>query len=303
MRVHTRHNSKQKKVIRILLVSVVILIIGLLLPRAITAVSRVVLYPVYSVHTWFLESSAVFPMYLRDRKELIAENISLKNELAVAVSTDLTQQRLFEENTWLRQLLNAESGERIAAAVVARPNELPYDLMQIDRGSDDGIVVGAPVYIGADNVIGIIAHTAPDFSFIELFTTPGFEATAFIGGADVVATVEGYGSGVARVRVPQGIPLSVGNVVHVPSIEPGAYGRVAYVENRPSQPEQFGYITLNKPLSAINYVAVGKVAVAPATPEKISDEVTALIKASVKINTAAIATSSNSLGTSTEIYE
>lgn len=285
MRVHPRHNSKKKRSHKILLAVVAILVIGLLLPAAITAVSRVVMYPIYSVHTWFLQSSSELPSYLRDRKELNKEISSLKNELALAVSTDLTQQRLYEENVWLRQLLGATTSKRIAAAVIARPNELPYDLLQIDRGDNDGIVVGAPVYIGADNVIGVIAHTAPHFSFVELFTTPGFEATAFISGADVVATVEGYGGGVARVRVPQGIPLSVGNVVHVPSIEPGAFGRVSYVENRPSQPEQYGYITFDKPISAIHYVAVGTESIPPTTPEKISDEVAKLIKDSVKVDT------------------
>lgn len=300
MRVHSRPNSKNKRVYKILLGTIVILLLGWLLPRAITATSRVVLYPVYAVHTWFRESEAVFPMYLRERKELAEEIAVLKNELAIAGSTDLTQQRLFEENTWLRQLLSAETTDRIGAAVIARPNELPYDLMQIDRGSNDGVTVGAPVYIGADNVIGVIAHTAATFAFVELFTTPGFEATAFISGPDVVATVEGYGGGVARVRVPQGIPLSVGNVVHVPSIEPGAFGRIAYIENRPSQPEQYGYITLNKPINGINYVAVGRESIAPATPEKISEEIAKIIQASVKVDTLDVVLLASSTATSTD---
>lgn len=283
MRVRSRHSSKKSAASKILLAALIILLLGLVVPSVVTMVSRVVMYPVYSVHTWFLQSSSALPTYLREKKELVDEIHTLKNELAVAVSTDLTQQRLYEENVWLRQLLSATTTDRIAAAVIARPNELPYDLLQIDRGSEDGIVIGAPVYIGADNVIGVVALTAPRFSFVELFTTPGFEATAFISGANVIATVEGYGGGVARVRVPQGIALSVGNVVHVPSIEPGAFGRVSYVENRPSQPEQYGYITFDKAISSINYVAVGTEAIAPATPEKISEEVAKLIRESVKV--------------------
>lgn len=283
MRVRPRHNSKKSTASKIFLAAIIILLLGLIVPSVVTMVSRAVMYPIYSVNTWFLQSSSALPTYLREKKELVDEIATLKNELAVAVSTDLTQQRLYEENVWLRQLLNATTTSRIAAAVIARPNELPYDLLQIDRGADDGIVIGAPVYIGADNVIGVVAHTAPHFAFVELFTTPGFEATAFISGADVIATVEGYGGGVARVRVPQGIALSVGNVVHVPSIEPGAFGRISYVENRPSQPEQYGYITFDKAITSINYVAVGTEAIAPATPEKISDEVARLLRASVKV--------------------
>jgi cell shape-determining protein MreC len=294
MRAHSRHNSKQQRALKIFAGALVILAVGLLLPSTITAVSRVLFYPVIITKTWLNESSSVFPMYIRDRQSLVDEVKTLKNELAIAGGTDLTQQRLFEENTWLRELLNAKSGDRIAGAIIARPNELPYDLLQIDKGSNDGVVVGSPVYIGADNVIGIIVSTAPEFSFAELFTSPGFEATIFISGPNVVATLEGYGGGVARARVPQGISLSVGNVVYLPSIEPGAFGRIAYIENKPSQPEQYGYITFDKPLSSLHFVAIGKSSIKPTTPDRVSEEVRALINASIKVNTEEVVVASSS---------
>lgn len=279
MKVRSRHNTKKSKLLRNIIVVVVLCVLALLLPKIITGIGRTLLQPVYAVHTWFRESSATLPSYLRDKKELIDEVDELKNKLAVAAATDVTQQRLYEENIWLRELLGAEPDSRIAAAVIARPNQLPYDFMQIDQGSSDGVVLGAPVYVGADNVIGVIAHTADSFSFVELFTTPGFEATAFISGADIVATVEGYGSGVARVRVPQGIALTIGSVVHVPSIQPGVFGRIAYIENKPTQPEQFGYITLAKPINSIHYVAVGREPLAPQTPQTVTSEIEAIVAA------------------------
>lgn len=288
MKVHSRLNSKthkQKRIIRIFFVSIAIVLLGLALPFIFTAVSRIVLYPVHLTSEWFRTSSDRLPMFLRDQQELITQIKSLENELAVAVSTDLTQQRLFEENMWLRQLLSVDDKERIAAAVIARPTELPYDLMQIDRGSADGIKEGAPVYIGADNVIGIVTHTATDYSFVELFTTPGFTATAFISGANVMTTLEGYGGGVARVSVPQGIPLTVGNLVHVPSIDPGVFGRVAYVENRPTQPEQYGYITLPKPVSGIRYVAVASEIVTPIEPPQIEERVRQIMQQALIVDT------------------
>lgn len=296
MKVHSRLNSKtnkQKRIIRIFFVSIAIVLLGLALPFIFTAVSRIVLYPVHLTSEWFRTSSDRLPMFLRDQQELITQIKSLENELAVAVSTDLTQQRLFEENMWLRQLLSVDDKERIAAAVIARPTELPYDLMQIDRGSDDGIKEGAPVYIGADNVIGIVTYTAADYAFVELFTTPGFRATAFISGANVMTTLEGYGGGVARVSVPQGIALTVGNLVHVPSIDPGVFGRVAYVENRPTQPEQYGYITLPKPVSGIRYVAVASEIVTPIEPPQIEERVRQIIQQALIVDTKSFNLSSS----------
>lgn len=287
MKVHSRHNSKigkQKRITRVFFVAIAFVLLGIALPFVFTLVGRVALYPIHLTSEWIRTSSDRLPMFLRDQQKLITDIESLENELAIAVSTDLTQQRLFEENMWLRQLLNVNGKERIAAAVIARPTELPYDLVQIDRGTNDGIKEGAPVYIGADNVIGIVTHTTSNYSFVELFTTPGFKATAFISGANVMTTLEGFGGGVARVSVPQGIPLNVGNLVHVPSIDPGVFGRVEYVENRPTQPEQYGYITLPKPVSGIRYVAVASEIVTPVAPPQVEERVRQIINEALVVD-------------------
>lgn len=296
MKVRSRRSSRKRKIVEAITVVVLLLFIGMLLPGIITGVSRIVLYPVTATQTWFANSTAVFPMYIRDRSQLIDQITALKNDLSLAESTNLTQQRLIEENRWLRGLLNAEEGERIAAAVMARPNELPYDLLQIDKGYSDGVTVGAPVYVGVDNVIGVIVHTAARFSFAELFTSPNFEATAFVSGPDVVATVEGYGGGTARVRVPQGVPISVGNIVHVPSIEPGVLGRISFIENQPSQPEQYGYITFDQALNSIHFVAVGTESLAPTTPAAISESVSQIIAESVKVDITSLTNVSTTTG-------
>lgn len=302
MKAHSRPNSKKQRTYRIILLVVAILLLGLVLPAIVTTVGRVVLYPVYAAQLWLEESSAALPTLWREKSDLREQIEQLESELALAASSNVTQQRLSEENNWLRALLSTERDDRIAAAVVARPNQLPYDFLQIDQGSDNGVTSGAPVYVGTDNVIGMVAHTAPRFSFVRLFTTPGFEATTFISGANVTATLEGYGGGVARVRVPQGIPLSIGNLVHVPSVQPGVYGRVEYIESEPTQPEQYGYITMNKPIASIHYVAVGRQAIPPATREDVQLEITDIIDRSLVVEGALTipnASSTESVATTT----
>ena len=142
MKLHSRHNFKQKKqppVFKVVFIALIFVALGYIAPAVIEGVSRVVLYPVHTTHEWFRNSQARLPMYLKDQADLIKRISELENELAIASGTDLTTQRLYEENVWLRQLLGVNTNARIAAAVIARPNELPYDLMQIDKGSDDGI--------------------------------------------------------------------------------------------------------------------------------------------------------------------
>ena len=276
MKARTPHNfrrDKRRTIVRVFFVALLFIGIGLLLPKAFMLAGRIVLYPVQVTQHWYQQSTARFPMFLKDRNDLIRQIEALKSKLAAAEGSDVTQQRLSEENLWLRDLLAVDGRERIAAAVIARPNELPYDLLQIDRGEEDGIKIGAPVYVGSDNVIGIVSQLAPHYGFVRLFSTPGFKTTAYISGANVIATLEGYGGGVARVSVPQGISLTVGDLVHVPSIDPGVFGRIDYIENRPSQPEQYGYVTLRKPIGSINYVAVGKEPLTPVAPEVLEDRI------------------------------
>lgn len=281
MKVRSRHNfrdEKRRRITRAFLTAIIVIGIGLLLPAIFTFAGRIVMYPVHATQQWFHESQARLPMFLKSQNDLVNQITDLESKLAAAESTDLTQRRLYEENLWFRELLSSNGSKRIAAAVVARPNEMPYDLLQIDRGEADGIKIGAPVYIGADNVVGVVSQLAPHYAFVELFTTPGFTATTFISGANVVATLEGYGGGVARVKVPQGVALKVGNLVHVPSIEPGVFGRIEYLENKPSQPDQYGYITLQKPIANINYVSVATETVTPVAPAVIEERISRILK-------------------------
>ncbi len=278
MKSPSRHNSKRKPVSKIVLITIGVILLGLALPWLFSSVSRIILAPIHAVHAWYQGSSAAFPMYFKERHDLISQIETLENELALAGVTDLTQQRLYDENIWLRELLGAPSETRIAAAVLARPADLPYDLLQIDRGSEDGIVLGAPVYIGLDTVVGIVTDVAPRYAFVQLFSSPGFNATAFISGTNVVAPLEGRGGGVARVRVPQGIPLEIGSMVHLPSINPGVFGQISYIENLPSQPEQYGYVALPKSVHSIHYVAVASETISVADPGAVDANILELIR-------------------------
>lgn len=292
MKLHSRHISKKKerteRIVRTVVIAVCVLSLGLVLPKLFSVAGKIAMAPIHGVHSWIQTSDARLPMYLRDRNELISRITELEQAVAIASGTDLTQQRLYEENQWLRQLLGVKNDSRIGAAVIARPGQLPYDYLQIDKGKSDGIQDGAPVYVGKDNVIGFVSFATENYSFIQLFTTPGFSATAFISGANVMATIDGHGGGIARVRVPQGVPLAVGDLVHMPSLDPGVFGRVAYLENEPSQPEQFGYIALSQPVSSLHYVSVGREVIQPSEPLAIEERVKNIVTQAMNINTAVL---------------
>ncbi|MBP6881223.1 MAG: rod shape-determining protein MreC [Candidatus Pacebacteria bacterium] len=303
MKVRSRHNSKQRRTIRLVLFALLIIAVGMLLPRIMSAVAAIIMTPIHATGVWLEQSSSLVPTFFRDRRSLENEIESLEDRLAIAERTSLTQDRLWEENNRLRGLLGVASEERIAAAVIARPNELPYDLLQIDRGSNHGVTVGAPVFLGKDIVIGLVVHVAPAYSFVELITTPGFEASAFISGPNVVVTMEGLGGGVARVKVPQGIPIRAGDLVYLPSIEPGVYGRISYVENLPTQPEQYGYISPDISLQSVHQVAVGSLSQIARSALEVDQQVRELVEKSLFVEGVTVGSSTAASSTASTTIE
>jgi cell shape-determining protein MreC len=273
MKVQSQRNYRKKRTIRIAIAASLVVICGWFLPAAFSTISSIVMSPFHAVNQWLEESSSLIPTFVRDRQSLQADIQQLESQLQINSRTNVTQQRLLLENNRLRELLGAAKENRIVAGVIARPDTLPYDFLQIDRGVNDGIEVGAPVFVGTDIVVGLVVHTAAQYSFVELFTTPGFEATIFLSGPDVVAKMYGMGGGVARVSLPQGIPIQIGNLVHVPSVEPGVFGKIAYIENEPTQPEQYGYVAPNISLNSLYQVSVGRVSQISQSVEEIDQRV------------------------------
>ena len=180
-----------------------------------------------------------------------------KNQSEATPINEDDLRRLRSENEELRSLLSDSGDPRVAAGVIGRPTNLPYDVLVIDRGTDDGIVKDAPVYIDSDRIIGFVAETHSKSSIVALVTTPGWRSTVYIYGPNIYTTAVGIGGGITRVHVPQGIMLEVGNNVVIPALSAGTYGTITAVDSVPSRPEQYGYVAMNTPIGELRVVSVG----------------------------------------------
>ena len=254
---NSRRASRNKTFARFGIAAFGLLILVVILPGLFTTLAGLVISPVHGVREWITTSTDSLPQYLRDRDTLIKKIKDLEAEIATNQTSSLTIRRLQNENTNFRQLLNAEVDERILASVVARPNRLPYDVIQLDQGSEDGVVLDAPIFLGLDQVVGHITHVMPNYSFATLVSTPGFSSTVYIVGPNIYTPAEGIGGGILRVRVPQGIDLSLGDMVVLPAIESGIYGEIVSLETVPTRPEQYGYVSTGVPLQGLRFVTVG----------------------------------------------
>lgn len=284
MKANYRHSSR-KRARSWIVFSVGAIILALLFPWFIAKLSAVILYPFHATTLWIKTSDGVFPTYLRARTALVAEVEALRTQIATEAGTQTSIQRLLEENMQLRAMARAGEGEeRIIARVLARPDYLAYDLLQIDKGTADGIVLGAPVYTGVDSVVGIVVSVTETYSFVDLFTSPGFLSTAYIFGPNVFAPIEGVGGGIARVKLPQGVSLAAGQVVILPGVSNGVYGEIVSVQNEPTQPEQYGYIAPPLAMNNLLYVSVGMQSVENRTADEIDETIRTMLRQSLRLS-------------------
>ena len=233
------------------------MLLVLFLPRVVSWTASFVFSPVIAVESWFHSSTSAVPSYFRDRNSLLATQSALEAELEEIKTTSFTVDRLLKENEELKSLLGSDDALRIAASAIGRPTDLPYDVLVIDKGSEDGVINNAPIFIGKDQVIGFVAEVYSHTAVVTLVTTPGFESTVYIYGPNIYTTAIGIGGGSLQVRVPQGITLEIGNVVVMPSFDAGVYGEISSVDYEPTRPEQYGYVSIDIPLQSIRYVSVG----------------------------------------------
>ncbi len=253
------------------IVGSVVLVLFFFLSFLLRPLSELLVTPVIYMKHWVEDSEAVIPTFIRDRTALsnqIAELTQIITERSFDRSTIVELQA---ENKELQALLGADGERRTVANVLAKPGTVPFDTLVLDKGSEDGIVEQAPVYIGDSVVIGYIEKVFPQTSVVLLVTSPNVESTVYVLGPNIYTTAVGQGGGVLRVGVPQGIELSVGNTVIIPSISSALFGEVVAIDSEPSRPEQYGFVTLEEALSTLYLVAVGEAPIKPMSFSEVQE--------------------------------
>lgn len=258
MKASSRRTLRNKRVFKIIIATVILVIAIFLIPKLLGKVAALVLSPIAGVERWIYESTGTIPSFFRERNALLADVIKRDKQLAGQSGATLTIRRLEIENEILRGLLGSSSTERIAAGVVVRPPSTPFDRLILDQGSNNGVIEGAPVFTGRDQVIGYVEKVFSGSSVVTLVTSPGIESTVFIIGPNIYTTAVGQGGGVLQVGVPQGIPLALGNLVVIPSFDAGVYGSIVSIDSIETRPEQYGFVTSDVSIQSLRWVSIGR---------------------------------------------
>lgn len=265
----TKASSRPKRDIRRLYVRLllVVCVCGavFLFREPLRGVGGTIVSPWLFIRHYFNTSTAIVPVYFRERSVLESEIETLSQTLASYHGTRNAYTILEKENSELRALLGVTTTPSILAGVIARPPRTPYDTVIIDKGSRDGILEHAPVYYGSNMALGYIRAVYESYALVTLFSSPHVETTVYVFGPNMFTTAYGEGNGVIRISIPQGVTIKEGDLAILPALDGGVVGMIDTIQSIPSEPEQHAYITLETPLQSLRLVRVSQNAYTPVT--------------------------------------
>lgn len=207
-----------------------------------------------SVGRFFSPLTSIFS----SKYNLEAHNTALKLEIETLRIKLLDRDVLVRENETLKGMLGrTDTTSRILSAVIATPNQSPYDTLIIDGGTQAHMNEGKLVYVGA-MPIGRIKKVDDTSAHVVLFSTAGEETAVYIEGINLHVTIVGRGGGTFEVTLPDGVSVLSGTPFMYPGLTAGIVAIAKEVISRPDEPAQ--HILLESPVSihALHFVEVEK---------------------------------------------
>ena len=189
---------------------------GRYVPR-IRSVMELAFEPVFHVVNWPSQALESLQQRSRARSELITENQQLQQQLLETAGSVQTQAALQQENQRLRDLLEATQGRAFSFsfAEMIRVDLDPFShKIWVDRGVDDGVVVGQAVIDGL-GIVGQVEDVHRHFSIVRLISDPDHALPVQINrtGLRTVAYGSGETSHLLMPNVPLQADVSPGDVI------------------------------------------------------------------------------------------
>jgi cell shape-determining protein MreC len=156
----------------------------------------------------------IFTSYLTSKNKLLNENIYLRNQLDEARLQVLSTSIYKDENQKLKEILGRKQNSSIVLAeILSKPNKSPYDIIVVDVGSADGIIVGQKVLAKGYVPIGEIIEVGKKNSKARLYSTPGTVTEAVLESSQIDLDLKGAGSGGFEITIPKDVEVHVGQAI------------------------------------------------------------------------------------------
>lgn len=150
--------------------------------------------------------------FFTTQSRLVEENAALREQVAALETKVLSLSReLVHESVLLETLGRGRGIEAVAAAVLSRPPQTPYDIVIIDAGSREGVVNGAEVFLPEGPLLGVVSEVFLKRSRVELYSAPDLETGAVLERGNVPVTIIGRGGGNFKIVLPRDVEVERGD--------------------------------------------------------------------------------------------
>lgn len=221
--------------------------------RGLHAIGR----PLWDMKNGVTEKSAGLFSVFYSKSALMEKNKELEDTLDRVALEAYSRERLRAENEELKAALGRKpESHLVLARVLAAPSASPYDTLVIDTGSDHGVVEGMDVFSGGDFKIGTVTKVFHRSAVVTLFSSLNTELEVSIGTSSIPSVAHGAGGGNLRVTLPEGIPVSRGDIVEIPALSPEYAGVVDAIDHPAASSLQTIFIKLPFNLFTLKWVYV-----------------------------------------------
>ena len=148
-------------------------------------------------------------------RELSAENAELRQTVSrlEAEATQLREAGLAAEQVAALEASAAEAGAHIAASVLLRDPTPSRELVLIDRGAADGIVVGQPVLGPGAVLVGAVSHVEDERAWVRLLSDSGSSVAAVVQSSRTQGALSGGDVPLSLEFVPLDATVTEGDIV------------------------------------------------------------------------------------------
>lgn len=183
------------------------------------------------------------------KKDLYKQNILLKEEIEKKDLELLITKTIEEENLKLKEILGRTPSEKkvVLSAILAKPNQTPYDTLIIDRGSKDGVSPDDLVFIKGDVLIGEIESVDLNSSRVLMYSTPGNILQVVYGNTGIYFNAKGLGNGSFEVDVTRDIEVYIGDMFFYPGLDNTLIGTVKKIDFDPR--DSFKKVLMKSPVN------------------------------------------------------
>jgi len=169
-----------------------------------------------------------FGSYFASKKSLSLENESLRSELKENNARVSNYDSILMENTELKEILGrkSEKDNWILSAILAKPNQSPYDTLVIDIGEDKGLKSGDIVFAFGNIPIGRVDTVYKTSSKVVLFSNSGEKTRVVTSEKNIFLEIVGRGGGNFEMILPRDFTEEKGDEVFLPGINPYVLAKV-----------------------------------------------------------------------------